>query len=106
MMLLTKEITMKLPKIDETEATEPPDKVAVVKFFHPASSWTWYGIEFDGDDTFWGLVDGLETEFGYFSLSEISQLVGPFGLKVERDKFFRPTPLRDLAVYGEGGLVY
>jgi hypothetical protein len=29
-----------------------------VKFFYPDFSWTWYGIEFDGKDFFYGYVEG------------------------------------------------
>ena len=44
-----------------------------VKFFTPWTSWTWYGIEFDGEDLCFGLVDGHEEELGYFSLSDWSK---------------------------------
>jgi hypothetical protein len=106
MRLLTKEIIKKLPKLYETERIAPADKVAVAKFFHPVSDWTWYLIEFDGMDACWGLVSGHESEFGYFSLSEIGQLIGPMGLRVERDIYFKPTALKDLAAFGKGGVVY
>jgi hypothetical protein len=64
--LLTKELAEKLPKFYATEDEPLEDKVAVAKFFHPVSNWTWYAIEYDGEDTCWGLVSGFETEFGYF----------------------------------------
>jgi hypothetical protein len=38
----------------------------------------------------------MEFQEHSFSLSELEQVRGAFGLPVERDKFFRPTPLRDL----------
>ena len=96
MTLLTQDLITKLPALYETEKVPLNDKVAMVKFFHPAISWTWYGIEFDGQDTFWGLVDGFEREYGYFSLSELQTPVGPFQLTAERDQHFSPTTLRDL----------
>jgi hypothetical protein len=65
--------------------------LAQVKFFTPDGSWTWYASEFDGVDTFFGLVAGLEVELGYFSLSELQEVRGALGLAVERDKFFTPT---------------
>jgi len=71
-------------------------KIAVVKFFTPDSGWTWYASEFDGTDTFFGLVDGFEKELGCFSLSELASVRGKLGLPVERDRYFRPTPLDDL----------
>ena len=70
--------------------------LALVKFFTPDSNWTWYASEFDGEDTFFGLVDGLETELGYFSLSELQSIKGPLGLLIERDLHFEPKTLKDL----------
>ena len=69
MKLLTKAIEKKLPRPYSTENESDP--MAVVKFFTPDSSWTWYATEFDGSDTFFGLVDGHEKELGYFSKSEL-----------------------------------
>jgi hypothetical protein len=71
------------------------DALAVVKFFTPDSSWTWYASEFDGE-MFYGLVVGFEPELGYFSLSELETVRGKLGLPVERDAWFEPTPLREL----------
>jgi hypothetical protein len=87
----TKVQLSQLPKLRETEDKALEDKKAIVKLFHPASNWTWYVIEFDGDDLCWGLIEGHETEYGYFSLSELAQVKGPFGLGAERDKWFTPT---------------
>jgi hypothetical protein len=39
---------------------------------------------------------GFEPELGYFRLSELQTVHGTLGLPVERDKFFTPTPLREL----------
>jgi Protein of unknown function (DUF2958) len=94
MNLLTDEIKHQLPALYSTEQT--PDPTAWVKFFTPDASWTWYATEFDGEDTFFGLVQGQDEELGYFSLSELQNLQGPFGLKVERDISFKPTPLSAL----------
>lgn len=98
MKLLTEDIRQRLPALYATESVPLLDKVAVVKFFHPTANWTWYGIEYDGQDTFWGLVDGIEREYGYFSLSELKTPVGPFQLCAERDLHFSPTALRDLGL--------
>jgi hypothetical protein len=106
MQLLTKQLISKLPKLYDTEYDPPEEKTAVAKFFHPASQWTWYVIEYDGEDTCWGLVQGFETAFGYFSLKELTNVVDRLGLRIERDIFFRPTMVKDLAVFGQGGMVY
>lgn len=71
--------------------------LALVKFFTPDANWTWYASEFDGEDIFFGLVSGLEVEFGYFALSELEDIRGPLGLPVERDLHFEPKPLEELA---------
>ncbi len=49
--------------------------------------------EFDGRDTFFGAVSGMEFELGDFSLRELEQVTGSLGLHVERDLYFKPTPL-------------
>jgi hypothetical protein len=75
------------------------DALAVVKFFTPDSGWTWYASEFDGEDTFFGLVSGFEVELGYFSLSELKRVRGKLGLPVERDLYFRPQTFKELIDY-------
>jgi hypothetical protein len=70
--------------------------VAPLKFFTPDSNWIWYPTEFDGDDLFFGLVDGFEMELGYFALSELEGVRGRLGLPIERDLYFEPALLRDL----------
>jgi hypothetical protein len=93
--LLTKEIREELPKLYSQEE-KGVEAQAVVKFFTPDSNWTWYATEFDGEDLFFGLVVGFETELGYFSLSELEGVKGPLGLPIERDLHFEPTCLRQL----------
>ncbi len=93
MQLLTAEIREKLPALNSQENTDDP--IAQVKFFLPHSNWTWYATEFDGQDLFFGLVQGLEEELGYFSLSELKS-VNFHGLEVECDLHFTPTPLSQL----------
>ena len=94
MKLLTKEIRKRLPPLYTNE--DNPDPVVQVKFFTPWSNWTWFAIEFDGEDIFFGLVKGFETELGYFSLAELEQVRGPWGLKIERDMYFDPKPLSEV----------
>jgi|GEM_PF-635417 len=84
-------VKRKLPPIGATG--EQKDPIVQVKFFTPWTNWTWYGIEFDGKDIFFGWVVGLEKEFGSFSLSELQSLKGPAGLKIERDIYFEPKPI-------------
>lgn len=83
-MPLTKANRKALPRLGEGDGT------AHVKFFAPWSNWTWYATEFDGEDLFFGLVEGHETEAGYFSLFELMSVRGPYGLYVERDMHWEP----------------
>jgi len=92
--LLSKEILDKLPKLGETENQKNP--MAVVKFFYPDANFTWYAIEFDGKDLFYGLVHGFEKELGYFTLSELMTNRGKLGCEIERDLYFNPKPLKEL----------
>jgi hypothetical protein len=93
MILVTKELSKKIPALYSQEFNK--DQVALVKLFSPWGNWTWYITE-KSDDICFGLVVGQETELGYFSLKELESINGPFGLKIERDKYFDPTPLSKL----------
>ena len=91
MELVTKELREQLPPLYAQEREADP--IVVCKFFTPDSGWTWYALEFDEVDTFFGLVIGFESELGYFSLSELQAIRGPLGLPIERDVHFQPTRL-------------
>ena len=69
------------------------DPTVWVKLFTPDWNWTWYLIEWDGEDLCFGFVVGHEQELGYFSLAEIGRVRGGLGLPVERDLYFTPCPL-------------
>lgn len=93
--LLDKASREKLPPLYSGEE-KGLEAQAQVKFFTPDSSWTWYASEFDGEDLFFGLVDGLELELGYFSLKELKEVHGPLGLPIERDLHYEPKTLKEL----------
>lgn len=94
--LMTKKIADQIPDLYETD-NEEAEHIAYAKFFSPYTSWYWYALEFDGDDTFFGYVFGDFHEYGYFSLSELSnamyQNIVP---AVERDLSFEPTLLKEI----------
>ena len=96
MKLLTQEIRKKLPPLYSQEKLGGK-AIAHVKFFTPDSSWTWWATEFDGNDTFFGLVEGHERELGYFSLAELQAVRGPLGLGIERDLHWQPKTLEEIA---------
>ena len=97
MKLLTQEIRRRLPPLYATENMPAGDAVAVLKLFSPWSDWTWYAVEFDGEDLFFGLVDGQCKEMGYFSLKELQSIQGPLGLPIERDLYWQPKTLAEIA---------
>jgi len=94
MKLLTKEILHKLPELGVNEDLGE-NAIAQVKFFTPDAQWTWYASEYDGLDMFFGVVVGLEREYGYFSLSELQKVRGALGLPIERDMHWTPRPLKE-----------
>lgn len=92
--LLPASVLKGLPPLGATEGRADP--ICRVKFFYPDFSWTWYAIEFDGDDLFFGFVVGFEPELGHFRLSELLENRGKLGLEIERDLHFQPTPLSEV----------
>jgi len=96
MKLLTKQLLKQFPKLNETDGTPLEEKKVTAKFFTPDGSWTWYAVEFDGEDLFFGLVDGFEKEWGYFSLKELQSVCGVLGLPIERDLYFGQPKIKDI----------
>lgn len=99
--MLTKADRAKLPELYATDGTPLEEKTAVVKFFALGSGATWYGVEFDGEDEFFGYVTGLgHDELGYFRLSELESLGLRMGRvvipAVERDRHFAPAKLGEI----------
>ena len=63
--LMPESVMKQIPALYAAEDQEDP--MVCVKYFTPDSSWTWYVTEFDPCDRLcFGLVNGLETELGYF----------------------------------------
>ena len=105
MKLLTAEIRKKLPPLYSQDG-KGGKAVVYVKYFTPSSSWTWLVTEGEPvldefqnevDYKFFGLVFGHEREFGYFLLSELEEVRGPMGLPIERDLWFKPKTLQEIA---------
>ena len=98
MKLLTDELRARLPPLYSQEAEADP--MVAANFFLPGTGWTWYvteGQEQEGDFLFFGFVVGLESEFGYFLLSELESARSPLGgLPVERDLAFTAGRLTDV----------
>lgn len=94
MKLLTKAILNRLPRYEAI--ADDPDPIVQCKFFYPDFQWTWYAIAFDGEDIFFGFVDGDFPELGDFSLRELLATRGKWGLPIERDRHFKPCRLSEL----------
>jgi hypothetical protein len=107
MKLLTKKIKDKLRKAglygNENSVYESE---VIVKLFNPSGTGTWYiigGEELDnGEWLLFGYCHILMWELGSVSLKELEKFKGPFGLGIERDKFFEPCTLQDLI---DGGYI-
>ena len=97
MKLLSDQFRARLPPLYSQEAEDEP--MVYAKFFLPGTGWTWYvteGSPEEEDFLFFGFVVGLESEFGYFLLSELEAVRSPLGLEVERDLSFREGRLTDV----------
>ena len=121
MKLITREIADKIPRLYAQDG-KGDEATVFVKFFTPDSNWTWFATEADlvlidedgnevrkplaeyepegvigtnWDVEFFGLVDGLEQELGYFVLSELVSVKGPAGLRIERDRHFGPKTIKE-----------
>lgn len=116
MKLLTTEIVNRFKKHGSQDG-KGDQAIVCLKLFDPCSQWTWYATEawlvlrdgrqiLVGDETvkreevedihFFGYVVGLEREWGYFSLAELSTSKNKMGLGVERDMHFKPVPAREI----------
>ncbi len=72
--------------------------LAPAKLFSPYNGWRWYITEWDAETGLcFGLVEGFETEVGYFDLTELAE-VTVFGKvpAVERDLYWKPQTLGEI----------
>ena len=93
--LIPQDIAAKLPPLYSQEE-QGENAIAIVKFFAPWTNWTWYASEYDPEQRLcFGVVVGLEREYGYFCLDEIEEIRGPGVLRIERDLYREPRPLKE-----------
>lgn len=74
--LMNEEILENVPRLGETEEISSGNKTVHVAYIIPfRSNWTWYLTEYDPEteDAF-GLVAGMEPEWGYFNLKELREV--------------------------------
>ena len=97
--LMTERLADTIPAIGATEnVADYDDVLARAKLFSPYSNWTWYITEWDaGTGQCFGLVEGLETELGYFDLTELAETTVLGGVPaVERDLYWQPRTLGEI----------
>ena len=74
--LMTDEMLKRVPKLYEQEDSPLSEKEVHAVYFIPfKSNWTWYMTEFDRETgNAFGLVLGVEPEWGYFNINELKEL--------------------------------
>ena len=89
--LLPDELRNALPPLDSQDGVNDP--IVHAKFMCRGSDCAWYvteGSPQEDDFLFFGFVIGVEKEWGYFSLSELTEAPPPWEFPIERDLDFKP----------------
>ena len=97
--LMTTELGENIPALGSSENVENSDDViAQVKLFSPYSNWTWYVTEWEAETGLcFGLVEGFETEWGYFGLAELADAKVFGGVPaIERDLYWEPKTIGEI----------
>ena len=103
--LMTKELADTIPPLYANDGADDPDAVvARVKLFCPYNGWRWYITEWDAETgECFGLVEGFETELGYFTLDELAKATVLGGVPaIERDLYWEPTTLGEIRRQASG----
>ena len=97
--LMTNELGKKIPSVGAHENVEDTDSViAIAKLFSPYNCWRWYITEWNAETGLcFGLVEGFETEWGYFDLTELAETT-VFGdvPAIERDLYWEPKTIGEI----------
>ena len=90
---MTKALEKRFTKVGRQENIKDP--IIIAKFFNPTGGGTWFASEYNPKDKiFFGYVSIFGDhcdEWGYFSLKELEDFKGRFGLGIERDLHFTET---------------
>jgi hypothetical protein len=96
----TKDRLDRVPRLYETEHIPLKEKYVHIHFF--IGGCDWYVIEYDGTDIFWGYAilngDYLNSELGYFSLSELKaiKINGWLEVDCELEEYWNVRPLSEI----------
>ena len=96
--LMTDEMLERVPKLYDQEHTDLADTQVHAAYIIPfRSNWTWYMTEYDREtgDAF-GLVLGIEPEWGYFNIHELEELNAQRLILEDFPKTFRELKDREL----------
>jgi hypothetical protein len=96
MKLLTKKLEQDLIK-NSLSGSNP---LVLAHFFNPTGRGNWFAIKYyPKDKLFYGYVSlfgDWNDELGDFSETELAEFRGSFGLGIERDLHWEPTPLQEV----------
>lgn len=105
MKLLNAEILKRFREIGDQSEAE--DALVICKFFNSSGAGSWFAISYDPiDKIFFGYVSIFRDhcdELGDFSLKELEEFKGRFGLGIERDIYFQSKRLSEVKkqLYGD-----
>ena len=97
--LMAKELGDTIPALGANEDVDDYDAVlAPAKLFSPYTGWRWYITEWEsGTGLCFGLVEGFETELGYFDLTELGEATVLGNVPaVERDLYWGPKTIGEI----------
>jgi hypothetical protein len=89
--LLPAWLRAQLPRLYATGHRSDP--LVICRYVIADIEWSWYALEFDGNNLFFGIVDTFCRELRYFALRELRATRGPSGMTIQRDVGFAPTRL-------------
>ena len=100
MKLMTKEIEKRFKAIGSQDGNKDP--IVVAKFFNAGGAGSWFATEYDPiDKIFFGYVSIFGDhydEWGSFSLDELQNFKGRFGLGIERDLHCGEKPISEFNI--------
>lgn len=98
MELLPEQLSAGLPAIGSSPELPLEDTTVHIRYFDSSTSWRWYVLEYDGEDTFFGLlISNQLVTAGQFTLTELRSIRTESGdPAIRRDLEFSIRSVRDL----------
>lgn len=76
---------------------EATDIILKIKLFNPTGIGTWWIASYDPESEIaFGVAELFERESGSFSMDELVEFRGVFGLPIERDLYYTPRTLAEV----------